>query len=163
MKCLDVPLTPLDIFQDSERTSSMFGDYKVTLFNFLSNRAFHIVTYISRLQHGGFSIRCPALRCWYIYCPGTVGYGVPPRVMISQSNTPNDQLKSGYVFHIYSFNKIPTWWSKASVISFGKIYSLENGRWCHNLEIETAMSACWFIGLPKKRWFCHSNNYNDAS
>lgn len=51
------------------------------------------VTYISRLQQGGFSIRCPALRCWYMYCPATVGYGVPPSVMISHSNTPNDQLQ----------------------------------------------------------------------
>lgn len=51
-------------------------------------------TYISRLQQGGFSMRCPALRCWYMYCPGTVGYGVPPSVMISHRSTPKDQLQA---------------------------------------------------------------------
>lgn len=50
-------------------------------------------------QHGGFSILCPLLSSWKSFSTlGTLGYGVPPRVMISHKRTPYDQLltKSQY-------------------------------------------------------------------
>lgn len=51
------------------------------------------LTYNSWVEAGGFSMRCPSFSSLNSSSTGTPGYGEPPRVNISHSRTPKDQLQ----------------------------------------------------------------------
>lgn len=58
-------------------------------FDFLSV----VFPYSSCVHVEGLSIRWPSFSSLNSSSTGTPGYGEPPRVKISQSSTPNDQLQ----------------------------------------------------------------------
>ena len=58
----------------------------------LTNNWYYSTTNISIEQPSGLAIRYPFLRSLYSLAGSMPGYGEPPNVTISHSNTPYDQL-----------------------------------------------------------------------
>lgn len=103
--------------------------------------------YSSFVHVEGLSIRWPSFSSLNNSSTGTPGYGEPPRVKISQSKTPNDQLKTrngclGYIFFSLHFKNKFIEWHKILTHHFGV---------CISGQTEPQEPSTWQVNDPVRK------------